>query len=29
MPRTILLPIDLSHPPSWVKPLAEALDLLG
>jgi universal stress protein F len=29
MPRTILLPIDLSHPQSWTRALAETLDLLG
>jgi len=29
MPRTILLPIDLSHSESWTKALAETLDLLG
>lgn len=29
MPRTILLPIDLSHPQSWTRALAEALDMLG
>lgn len=29
MPRSILLPIDLSHPQSWIKALAETLDLLG
>jgi len=28
MPRTILLPIDLSDPSSWQKPLAEALWML-
>lgn len=28
MPRTILLPIDLSDPASWQKPLAEALSML-
>jgi len=29
MPRTILLPIDLSEKGSWEKALAEALSLLG
>ncbi len=29
MPRQILLPIDLSDPASWQKPLSEALLLLG
>lgn len=28
MPRTILLPVDLSDPTSWQKPLAEALSML-
>lgn len=29
MPRNILLPVDLSDPASWQKPLAEALAMLG
>ncbi len=28
MPRTILLPVDLSDPASWQKPLAEAVSML-
>lgn len=29
MPKKILLPIDLSSPASWIKPMAEAQDMLG
>ena len=29
MPKKILLPIDLSSPASWIKPMAEAQDMLA